>query len=163
MEVNPRVVFLLGVIVIASAGMGVSYANGGVEDSDEIVYDVAFSSVSCSDNEDSVDVGEVSAEIVDGGDSISVSVSNAYPGYVADIDYTVVNLGDKPVTYLGVTAEEYDTALDIDVSSEEPGFVLGVGEEMSGTLTVTVLQLAQQGSVYSFSVDLGFESDECGG
>jgi len=163
MRIKRRVLVLLAVIVIASAGMGISYATngGGIGGVPSYYCDVAFIDVSASDNEYVKEVADVTAQIINEGSGIYVGISNAYPRYEAYIDFTITNQGNKPINVDVVASDYEDTALDIDVAGVEEGDVLGMEESLYGTLTVLVLQGAEQNTVYDFTVSFGFYNEEC--
>lgn len=151
----------LGVIVvsmlIALLGVGTSYAVDTLNTSEyaEYWYDPIFTSVSVSDNEGVLDVGVVSA-VITSDELVDVDIFNAYPGYEAYIDFTIINIGD-PVYITGLSFSDYDTsALSLSVDGIVPGTFLGSEESVSGTLTVTVLDGALQNTVYLFDVFIDF-------
>jgi len=168
MRIKLGVMFLVAVIVVASAGMGISYATNGGNIGvgvPSLWCDVAFTSASLRnppDNEIDKDVGDVTVTLNPGGSSITIDVTTAYPGYEAYVDFTIANLGNNPIDVDGVVSEDYDeTALDIVVAGVVAGTVLGVGESLNGMATVKVLQGAQQNTVYPFTLSLGFSNEEC--
>lgn len=167
MRIKLGVLLLLAVIVVASAGMGISYADGGIElgQVPSCYCDVAFTSAGPGippDNEGGIDVGYIGTVTLDpSGSSINIDIFNAYPGYKAYIDFTVKNLGNKPINVNMVASDYEDTALDIEVAGVEEGDVLGVGESLDGTVTVGLLQGAEQNTVYGFTVSFGFYNEEC--
>ena len=166
MRIKLGVLFLLAVIVVASAGMGISYTSNGLS----IVgvpsdwCDVAFTSAAPGDppdNEDDKDVGDVTVTLDPSGNSITVDIITAYPGYEAYVDFTIANIGNKPIDVNGVVSQTYNTtALAVQVSGVEAGTVLGVGESINGNVTVRVLQGAAQNTVYQFTVGLGFSNED---
>ena len=166
MRIKLGVLFLFAVIVVASAGMGISYTSNGlsIEGVPSGWCDVAFTSAAPGDppdNEDDKDIGDVTVTLDPSGSSIAVVITTAYPGYEAYVDFTIANLGNKPIDVNGVVGQTYDiTALEIQVSGVEAGTVLGVGEILDGTATIRVLQGAAQGTVYPFTVSLGFSNEE---
>lgn len=165
MRIKRCVMVLLAVIAVASAGVGISYANGDLNTNGEICCDVAFTSAGPGDppdNEIDKDVGDVTVTLDPSGSSITIDVTTAYPGYEAYVDFTIANLGNMPINVDGIVSEDYDeTALEIVVSGVVAGTVLGVGESLDGTVTVKVLQGAAQNTVYPFTVGLGFSNEEC--
>lgn len=169
MRIKLCVVALLAVIVVASAGMGISYANGlSIGGVPSCYCDVKFIDVTTSDNEfeageaDPKDVGTVSAQIIDCGDTITAQVGNAYPGYKAYIDFTITNLGNQPINVDGVMGKIYDEdALEITVTGVVAGTVLYAGESLQGTVTIKVLPEAEQNTQYPFTMGLGFSNTEC--
>lgn len=168
MRIKLGVLFLLAVIVVASAGMGISYAINGGNVGVGVPSgwcDVAFTSAEPGDppdNEGAIDVGDVIVTLNPGGSSITIDVTTAYPGYEAYVDFTITNLGNNPIDVDGVVSEDYDeTALEIVVDDVVAGTVLGMGESLDGTATITVLQGAEQNTQYGFTLGLGFSNETC--
>ena len=159
---NKKLAVIVVSMVIASLGVGTSYAIDTLNTSEyaEYWYDPMFTSVSASDNEGVLDVGVVKANIIASGELIDVDISNAYPGYEAYIDFTITNTGD-PVYITGLRFSDYDTsadtsALSLSVTGIVPGTLIGTGESVSGRLTVMVLDGALQNMVYLFDVYIDF-------
>ena len=171
MRIKLGVLFLVVVIAIASAGMGISYATYG----DDIVgegvpscwCDVAFTSAEPGDppdNEGGIDVGYVGTVTLDpSGSSINIDIFNAYPGYEAYIDFTITNLGNKPINVDSVSVSgSYDPdELEILVNGVDEGTTLGVGNSWDGTVTTKVLQGAEQNTLYTFTISLVFGNPDC--
>ena len=179
MRIKLCVLFLLTVIVVAAAGMGISYATNGLN-TDVIAQnwcDVAFTSAEPGDppdNEVDIDVGDVSVILisrvptlssdvpVNDGNRILVTVTTAYPGYEAYVDFTIKNMGTSIIDVNGIVLEDYnDTAMGITVTGFEGVIELVPGEELSGRLTISVLNEAEQNWQYPFVVGFGFSSEEC--
>jgi len=159
---NAEACVLFLVVVIVSAGIGTGYAvladEINIDDFAECYCDVGFVSVWTDDNEMDKYVADVSAVITNNGNGLSVSISNAYPGYVAYIDFAIQNMDVNPAYVGGVIIGNYDEdALDIVVSGVNPGAVLYQnGNLLVGTLTVSVLQGVMESTGYPFDVSLGF-------
>ena len=82
------------VTVMALASMGISYANNDF---------VFFTGCGYEDNETTKEVGLVYAEINGAGTNLSIDILNAYPGYIAYINFTAKNTGaesNDPIMYL---------------------------------------------------------------
>ncbi len=156
-----KLIVLALIIVIASAGIGTSYAIAvdafNTNGDSEYWYDVAFTFVSTSDNEYVKDVAFVDAIIID-DNNIEVSLTNAYPGYIAYIDFTITNTGIDPIIVDAVTINPYNTvALDVQVVDVIAGTILYVnGDIIDGQVTIEVLQGAAQGTIYPVTIDIGF-------
>lgn len=167
MRIKLGVLLLLAVIVVASAGMGISYADGGIElgQAPSCYCDVAFTSAEPGDppdNEFDKDVGHVAVTLDPSGSSITVDITTAYPGYEAYIDFTITNLGNQPIDVDGVVSETYDAnALEIVVTGVAENTVLYAGESLEGTVTIKVLPGAEQNTPYPFTMGLGFSNTEC--
>jgi hypothetical protein len=167
MRIKLCVVALLAVIVVASAGMGISYAINGLSIGGvpSCYCDVAFTSAELgdpADNEIDKDVASATVTLNAGGSSITVDITVAYPGYEAYIDFTITNLGNKPIDVDGVVSEIYDVdALEIVITGVVAGTVLDVGASLDGTVTIKVLPGAEQNTQYPFTMGLGFSNTEC--
>ena len=167
MRIKLGVFFLLAVIVVASAGMGISYADGGIElgQVPSCYCDVAFTSAGPGippDNEFDKNVGHVTVTRDPSGSSITVDITTAYPGYEAYIDFTITNLGNQPIDVDGVIGETYNVnALEIVVTGVAENTVLYAGESLEGTVTIKVLPGAEQNTPYPFTMGLGFSNTEC--
>ena len=169
MKIKLGVLFLVAVIVIASAGMGISYANGGIElgQVPSCWCDVAFTSAEPGDppdNEDDKDVGDVTVTLDPSGSSITIDVTTAYPGYEAYVDFTITNTGCKPIYLYGVNVNYDDSnaedALDVSVDglpTELPALLCSGDSWEDGTVTVKVTQDAEQNTVYGFTIEMNFE------
>jgi len=170
---NKKLGLLFLVAVIASAGIGVSYAsfNGGyvIGGFPSCYCDVAFvGSVTAYDNEVTKFIGEVDAWFIDDYNDglyngIWVEIAHAYPGYVVYIDFTVINAGNNPINIDGLAPGGYDpsamaVSLTGDISTTGS---LPAGDTVDGTLTITVLNGAFQNEEYEFTIDLGFYNEEC--
>ena len=167
MRIKLGVFFLLAVIVVASAGMGISYADGGIElgQVPSCYCDVAFTSAGAGippDNEFDKNVGHVTVTRDPSGSSITVDITTAYPGYEAYIDFTITNLGNQPIDVDGVVSETYNAnALEIVVTGVAENTVLYAGESLEGTVTIKVLSEAEHNTPYPFTMGLGFSNTEC--
>lgn len=168
MRIKLGVLSLLAVITVASAGMGISYADGGIElgQAPSCYCDVAFTSAEPGDppdNENDKDVADVTVTLNPSGNSITVDITNAYPGYKAYGDFTVENTGCKPIYLYGFHVN-YDNdpskeALDVSVDglpTDLPA-LLCQGDSWDGTVTVKVTQDAEQNKVYGFTIEMNFE------
>ena len=168
MRIKLGVLLLLAVIVVASAGMGISYADGGIElgQAPSCYCDVAFTSAEPGDppdNEFDKDVGHMTVTRDPSGSSITVDITTAYPGYEAYVNFTITNTGCKPIYLYGVNVN-YDNAPSeeaLDVSLIGLPTVLPAllcqGDGWDGTVTVKVTQNAEQNTVYGFTIEMNFE------
>ena len=170
MRLKLCVLLLLTVIIVASAGMGISYAINGGNVGVGVPSrwcDVAFTSAEPGDppdNEGAVDVGDVIVTLDPSGSSINVVITTAYPGYEAYVDFTITNRGNKPINVDSVSVSgSYDPdELEIVVDGVEKGAVLGVGESWGGRkATIKVLQGVEQDTLYTFTISLVFSNPDC--
>ena len=148
------------ILTIASAGFGTGYSIAY----DKIIIDgvaipehgVNITANDWTDNEPiGEDYGVVGVTVID-TQSFSVSITNAYPCYIATVDFTISNTGLKTVLLDSLTIGTYDTAaLFIEVTGIEIGF-LEPGGSIVGHLTVEVLEGASMGTSYPFDITFGF-------
>ncbi len=134
--------------------------------------DVKWSSWSCSDtgsdpqardfsNTEGKDVANCDVSVEDFDDEgdvikLKVTINNAYPGYKVVIKGVVDNVGTVPVKLYSYSIGEYDTnALSVDLGIPEDTQI-DPGMNATYTLTITVLQGAEEQSSYSFEVTLVF-------
>ena len=148
------------VLIIASAGIGTSFsiAVGAFNTNGTIGYnyDVRFISISYSDNEVSYNVATGSAHII--ANNISqVTISNAYPGYIAYVDFIMANVGSDPILLDELLISGYNTdALDIQVDGVVLGTFLLPRESTDGQLIIEVLDDASMDTSYPFNIYIGF-------
>lgn len=144
---------LVFVAVVALASMGMSYAAD---------KDVFFIGCGAWDCEVEKDVGNVSAHIDSMGD-LNISVSNAYPGYEACVNFTIKYTapfgGDERVylTEIDIT-NNFPSVMDIIVTGIAVGPTpIHQGEKLEGLLTITIKDGAEEDQPYWFDVDIKFE------
>ncbi|RLG79951.1 MAG: hypothetical protein DRO13_04935 [Thermoprotei archaeon] len=97
-------------------------------------------------------------EVDERGNNISLSLllTNAYPGYSVEAEAVVKNTGTIPVRILGYTIEPPDLPLEIYLEPPLSPYI-DPGKEAVYTLHLSVLQIANENSVYPFNVTLQFE------
>ena len=129
---------------------------------------VKFANVSCSDTGIDPgydkDVASCSARLIDHEQTISITVSNGYPCYSCDVNFDVVNTGQKPVKVSLVIIDEDRTKkliqdipeITVTVEGISQGDVINVGETKSGRLRIHIEQCARELSSYSFCVKMQF-------
>jgi len=156
---NKKLVLVVFVAFIVLSSMGMSYA------SDKDVY---FSMSSTDDNEVAENVGEVYAYITQAGD-LNVSLLNAYPGYEAYVDFTIMYTdasgGSDPVSLKAIVVTNGNQS-KIDVVVTDPAgnpipinTVLYPNDTLDGLLTITMLDGAEEGESYSFGVGIDFSEE----
>jgi hypothetical protein len=148
------------VFIIASAGIGTSFsiAVGALRTFGPIGYnfDVRFIDVTYSDNEGSLDIAIVTAWIYT-NNITKVTITNAYPGYIAYVDFIMGNIGNGPILLDDLTVLPYNTdALDIQVDGVTVGTYLQPRESIEGQLIIEVLDGASMDSNYPFDIDFIF-------
>lgn len=114
--------------------------------------DLIFTKVTPWDNEIEKDVATTTAHITCDKDAIIVKITNAYPCYEAYIEYTIKNVGNRPVQFTSVTViNPNPEALEI-TSTDHTGTVLGPCQTTTGKTTVHILQPAKQNWQYEFEI-----------
>ncbi len=121
-------------------------------------YAVAFTSVFAYDNEDSLpeskDVAQIVASITGDGKGIVTTITNAYPGYVGSVDFTVANTGSigaieiTNITITNPNPDEVEVSISLDLGVLQPG------ESMNGLLVQGITQQAAQAqnAIYTFPI-----------
>ncbi len=172
-----RLVYMVAALAVVLASIAAAYSmwsetlvvNANI-DTGEVA--VSFGEVACSDtgadpqlgdpfnNGEGKDVASCSYELAEDENGnmveMTVTISNAYPGYEACIDFDVVNTGTIPVKLLSYEFEGVnETALT--VSLEVPEDTQIHPEEASPyRLCIGVLQDADENSEYTFTLTLTF-------
>jgi len=87
---------------------------------------------------------------------LNVTITNAYPGYHANVTLVVDNIGTIPVklyqhTMTGVNSDALAVSLQIPQSTQ-----IHPGSNGTYYLVIDVLQAANQSSTYSFEVNMTF-------
>jgi len=101
------------------------------------------------ENPERKDVGWVSYEIID-CDEVRVTVHNAYPYYSALAHLTVCNTGSVPVRWQQPMIVDYDPTV-MTVNAWD-GTQIEPGECNDFTFEVCILQPAEMGETYSFTI-----------
>jgi hypothetical protein len=153
----------IGIILVAIAliSIGYSYAcTNGFQINCYCNCDVKFIKVLTSDNEFEKFVGDVSASINCAGDTITVCIKNGYPCYRAYINYTIKNVGCKPVHFDSLKIiNSHPEALEITTTNHTCTWLCPC-ETVKGTTTVHVIQPAKQCWQYCFQIKIGFTCQE---
>jgi len=108
------------------------------------------------------DVASVGATIVNNKE-LEITVYNAYPGYVAEVNFTVKHTGETggPVMYLTYIGDYSSAEMDVVVTDLDGDPIplysnYDPGDLLEGLITISVYQPAEQGHSYSFNFDLEF-------
>lgn len=108
--------------------------NGGIN----IDYhcNIAFTKVTTTNNEIEKDIANVYATISADKNTITAQITNAYPGYKAQITYTIRNTGNRPIQFTSLTiATPNPEALEITTTNLS-GTWLNPCETTSDTTTI---------------------------
>lgn len=160
MKRNKKVMVMVMVFALALSGIAYAawtdtlYINGTVATGN---LDAMFiPATNPTDNDPSgCDVGTVAAEIGDltgdtDGDSgtadkLTVTLDNAYPGYIATIPYTIQNTGSIPVKLSEITLSGVDAgALSVTGQDLTHPQTIAKNGTVSGSLVVEVLDGADE-------------------
>ncbi len=158
MRNKSTVLALILFVVSANAGIGFSFAIGtfSTNGSVEYVYNINFSGVSVIDNEFDIDVANTVATIIN-TENIQVTITNAYPGYIAYVSFTIQNTGTGNIVLNLLDIYPYNTdALSVEMSGIDVNDFLIPGQTAEGLVTITVLQNSAMNSDYPFYIDIGF-------
>jgi len=155
-----KMVIALALTMLTLTAMGYSYActNGGWQINCYCYCNVKFTKVTTWDNEIEKDVANITAKIIGcSGDTIDAYIKNGYPCYMAYINYTIKNIGCKPVHFNSLTIiNPNPEALEITTTDRTCTW-LAPGEKTSVLTTVHILQQAQQNWQYQFQIKIGFK------
>jgi hypothetical protein len=147
-----------------------------------------------SDNEATIDVGTFNCQYQNpdpegGWQTLSIQLSNAYPGYSVHCNFTLKNIGNETDTIETITIsdptgnlkwkwtnqytegslwkdlngnDEYDPGEDvINITiTNLPGLKLTPKQTMPAQIDVTIAQNAQQNQAYSFQINITYEEKE---
>lgn len=153
---------LIGLIMILALGaMGIGYAawqqtlviNGTVETGN---YDIIFNHAENVPAQDDPGVATVTVSPIAGdGHSFDIDISNAYPGYTAQIDFGIINEGTVPAAVMVSTSSDDDGSnFSVDCYETYTGIAPwpftyewifpGEGCALSGLALVSVAEGAQE-------------------
>lgn len=148
----------------------------------------------CSDNEATIDVGTFNCQYQnpdpeEGWQTLSIQLSNAYPGYSLNCDFTLKNIGNETDTIQTITVTDPtnnlewqwtnpytegclwkdnngNTAYDpgeevINITlTKLVGLELTPDETMTAQINVQIAQNAQQNQAYNFQVTITYEEEQ---
>ncbi len=153
--------FISLALLLAFALMGAAFAawsdtltgNATLETGE---LDASIAAGTVSDNETTLDVASVTATSSADGNSITITIDNAYPGYEASIPFTVTNDGTIPADISDITYTGVSGALTVTDNFNAVDN-LNVGDTASGTITVKVndeANNATQNQTYRFTATI---------
>jgi hypothetical protein len=159
-----KMVGMFAVLMIALMAIGFAYGlwsktlyiNGTVNTGS---VNAEFANVVCSDTgvDPGYDKDVASCNVVlsDDKQTMTVTISNAYPCYSCKITYNVVNTGTIPVKIQSITVTNPNSdKLTVTVTGIAKGDQIDAGESKAGDLEIHVEQAAAQGATYTFSVEI---------
>lgn len=188
-----KTLILTAIILIATAIIASIYFHRR----DEIISQNTIRFIkplNCSDNEATIDVAEFNCyyqnqDHDEGWQTLSIELSNAYPGYSVHCDFTLKNIGNETDTIETVTVSDPtgdlqwewtnqhtegslwkdnngNTAYDpgeevINITiTDLVGLELTPDEIMTAQIDVTIAENAQQNQAYNFQVKITYEEKE---
>lgn len=122
------------------------------------ILDANITAATTGDNENVYDVGAINYAIAQDLKSATITITNAYPGYVAWANFSVTNTGTIPVK-LSDTVNNPNSEIDVTTSwtGLDSNGVLLPGQTAHLNVTTTVTDLAAQNSTYTFTVTISVE------
>ncbi|MGB9662125.1 MAG: hypothetical protein ACPL5F_08930 [Moorellaceae bacterium] len=158
-----KVRFISLALVLALALMGAAFAawtetinvNGSVATGN---YDVTFSSSSTNDEGTTVDpgldknVGQSVATLGADSKSITVTASNAYPGYNAIVTYKIKNTGTIPLKVNNAVITNTNAQITVTNEVDPAGQIIDPGQEFEAQVKHVVNDSAAETSTYTYSV-----------
>ncbi len=174
-----KTVYVMALLAILFASISAAYSmwsetlqiNNNIETGKVAV---SFDSYTCRDegpdpqmnsnfnNDEGKDVGACSIEVqeVDSDGNkvvLQVDVSNAYPGYLACIDFTVANTGTIPVKLYNYDLTGVNsTALNVTFTVPDVTQIHAGESSDTYTLCIGINQEADEDASYSFQLELTF-------
>ena len=144
---------ILGIIMVGLTSYSYACLNDGTKP--RCYCDIAFVSVSATDNEAKGNIANVFAQITCEGKTLDVCIENAYSGYEAYVTFTIKNMGSLPISIDEVSATEYDKeALQVKTTGLTISTWIGPGDTVGASETVRMLEGAKQGWRYTFKVEI---------
>jgi hypothetical protein len=144
---------VLGIIMVGLTSYSYACLNDGTKP--RCYCDIAFVSVSATDNEAKINIASVFAQITSEGKTLDVCIKNAYPGYEAYVTFTIKNRGSLPIRIDEVSATEYNKeALQVKTTGLPVSTLIRPGDTVGASETVRILEGAKQGWRYTFKVEI---------
>ena len=165
------------VLALGTMGTGLAYWTEVLEITGTVSMgelDAEFSAKSCDDSDGAaLNGGELTCTLSDGGDTepgsspvdmskCTVTITNAYPGYVATCALTIKNNGTIPakvaaVTYTGEVAGECVFSTKLTTVADD---IIAVGGTVADTLEISIPTTAGnevENQSYNLTVQIDFE------
>lgn len=154
---------LFATVLIALAVVGFSYAywtetltiEGSIAMGE---LDAEFSAATCEDNEvEPPEVGTCSVVLSDSdqdgdNDTATITIGNAYPSYVCDVNLTIHNCGTIPLKVVGVVITNPNPdKVEVTLTNDPAGKTLAPSETLTFDLHIHITEGAEEKSNYSFS------------
>ncbi len=163
---------LVPLLLLAASGLALSHWDDEVKVTGSVsmgVFNVQMSLEGVSDNEGSLDVGTISASIVDwddgddvyddgASDALEVTIGNVYPGYEACVEFNIENTGTIPAT-TNDTSYTFTFTSSFDWDSYKQYFqfsLVYLGDPADPSDDVQIMHLDDDGNLvydYDFAAD----------
>jgi hypothetical protein len=166
-----KIVIIILALVVALSALPITFACGGGWNwnrwwqPQKPVYccpencKLIFTSVSTGDNEDIKDVGDTTACISCCGNTLTITIDNAYPGYQGIVDFCVRNTGSMAATITGISTNISDPGyLQIDLTGAiQIGTVISPCTPQCGQLVIGGLpQEDTQSRRFTFDITIDY-------
>lgn len=150
-------------LLLAFALMGAAFAAwsdtltaNGTVNTGELDATISVTDTTENESSDGPDVASVNAIATEDGKGLNITLSNAYPGYSATVNFKVKNTGTIPVkvSKLTLTPGTGNPDGEVTYTVNFPGTgggTLAPDGELSGTITFTVGEGADENGTYNFS------------
>ena len=147
------------ILMMALAALGVGYAwwteqltaTGTIQTGS---IDVQIEGLASAE-QDPLNVTECSPKISSDGKAMTVTVENAYPGYVCTLNFALINHGSVPAKVSGVTLPASEPAFDLTTDGVlQTGAELAPSIAMPGRIRVSILSGASQRANYTFNIGI---------
>jgi hypothetical protein len=105
------------------------------------------------------EVAQTYAEITECGKNLSVTVNNAYPGYVGTVDFCIRNDGFYPATVNGLEiVPDIPFYAQLDFTGITMGTVIPAGDMQCGQLVIHSVPQSEeaQGKTFTFDITIDF-------
>ncbi len=146
-------------VFLGAIGFGYAYWNGIINLSSLIstgrIHTVFDTFEVLSETSPAEDIGAMitGMRLSEDGKSLLMSIDNAYPGYSAEIGYSIKNDGDVPVYCKLITDQDSIASVYID----NPNVIIDPGGGSSyGTFIITISDEAQEGMSSQLNIYLDY-------
>lgn len=154
-----KIVGIVASLLVVMLALGVSYAlwstnlyvSGTINTGTVSAEIIAGASYDGDDNVPGKDVSEISA-LVD-GNTLMVTITNAYPSIDYFQEFKVKNTGTIPVKVQSIVISG-NASVWVTVSGIAVGDQIEPGQEVNCLLTVHLTNDALQGATYTFTIDI---------
>lgn len=140
------------ILTITIALLTIGYSQACIREPPAELLGLKFKDISIQAAEEEIAI--ISAQITEDGKAINIQIINAYPEYQAQVTYTILNAGNKPAYFKSITIENPNQeALEITIT-EHTGSWLPPNEETSGSVTIKLLEGAEENTEYHAKITI---------